>query len=42
MERRLWVPMRDNIVQLIKPTWEMVLDLRWRRACPRKARETQT
>ena len=34
MERRLWVPMRDNIVQLIKPTWKIVRDLRWRHTCP--------
>jgi hypothetical protein len=42
MERRLWVPLRDNIVQLTEPTWEMVRDGMWRRTCPRKARETQT
>jgi hypothetical protein len=43
MERHLWVPLRDHIVQLTKkPTWEMVRDVRWRLTFPRKARETQT
>jgi len=37
-----WVPLRDNIMQPIKPTWEMVRDGMWRRARPKKARETQT
>ncbi len=39
---QLWVPLRNNIVQLIKPTWEMVRGGMWRRTFPRRARETQT
>ena len=37
-----WVPLPDNIVQLIKPPWEMVRDGMWRRTYPREARETYT
>jgi hypothetical protein len=42
MERRLWVQLRDEIVQLTKLKWDMVRDGMWRRTCPMKARETQT
>ena len=41
MERRRWVPLRDDIALLIKPTWEMARDAMGRRGFPRRARESQ-